>query len=172
MLKKIVKISINMTQVNRNQILRKVGIPTPQTVIYKSESHKLHQAFPAKKTSGVVAEIVPGQPVKLNTDGTIEPYNGSGIYLGIAVTDSQNPCYPEGELGPEVTVMVEAFAVIYGVVATGVSEALSCGYVAPGAKTAGEAYVPYNATAEAAESNFVNITPGSEAGELIQVLVR
>lgn len=161
-----------MTQVNKNQILRKVGIPTPQTVIYKSESHKLHQAFPAKKNSGVVVEIVPGQPVKLNTDGTIEPYKGSGIYLGIAVTDSQNPCYPEGELGPEVTVMVEAFAVIYGVVATGVSGALACGYVAPGAKTAGEAYVPYNATTEAAVSNFVNITPGSEAGELIQVLVR
>lgn len=161
-----------MTQINRNQILRKVGVPTPQTVIYKSESHKLHQAFPAKKTDGVVVEIVPGQPVKLNTDGTIEPYAGSGIYLGIAVTDSQNPCYPDGELGPEVTVMVEAFAVIYGVVATGVSGALACGYVAPGEKAADEAYVPYDATSQGAESHFVNITPGSETGELIQVLVR
>ena len=161
-----------MTQINKNQMLRKVGVPTPQTVIYKSESHKLHQAFPAKKNAGVVVEIVPGQPVKLNADGTVEPYAGSGIYLGIAVTDSQNPCYPEGELGPEVTVMVEAFAVVYGVVATGASGALACGYVAPGAKAAGEAYVPYNASAGGAESNFVNITPGSEAGELIQVLVR
>ena len=161
-----------MTRINNPQLLRKVGVPTPQTVIYKSESHKLHQAFPAKKTEGVVVEIVPGQPVKLNTDGTIEPYAGSGIYLGIAVTDSKNPCYPEGALGPEVTVMVEAFAVLYGEVASGVSDTLPCGHVAPGAKTAGEAYVPYAATSGGAESKFINITPGSEAGELIQVLVR
>ena len=29
--------------------LHKVGSRTPQAVIYKSESHKLHQAFPVKK---------------------------------------------------------------------------------------------------------------------------
>jgi len=162
-----------MTQINKNQVLRKVGVPTPQTVIYKSESHKLHQAFAVKKTDGVVEEIVPGQPVKLNSDGTISAYTGSGIYLGIAVTDSQNPCYPEGQLGPEVTVMVEGFAVIYGEVKASVSD-LACVYVAPAAKTAGNLYVPYDATASsgATESHFINLTPGADEGELIQILVR
>lgn len=158
-----------MTRINDPQILRKVGVPTPQTVIYKSESHKLHLAFPAKKTAGVVAEIIPGQPVKLNTDGTIEAYKGEGIYLGIAVTDSLNPCYPEGSMGPEVTVMVEAFAVVYGKAS---GEGLTCGYVVPGNKAAGEAYVPYAASADGAETKFINITPGPEDGELIQVIIR
>lgn len=167
-------------RVTNPQVLRKVGIPTPQAVIYKSESHKLHQAFPVKKTLGVVAEIVPGQPVKLNADGTIEAYAGTGIYLGIAVTDSRFPAYPEGELGPEVTVMVEAFAVVYGVVdGAGEGETLDCGYVVPGTKTAGDQYVPYEASIDdsgdtpvAVPSNFINITPGSGDDELIQVLIR
>lgn len=47
--------------------LHKVGSRTPQAVIYKSESHKLHQAFPVKSGD----TIVQGQPVKLNNDGTI-----------------------------------------------------------------------------------------------------
>ena len=154
-----------MAKINENQALRKVGIPTPQTVIYKSESHKLHQAFPVKKNGKDVTEIVPGQPVELNTDGTIQPYAGTGIYLGIAVTDSQNPAYPEGALGPEVTVMVEAFAVVYGVA----KAQMDCGYVTPSAKPAGDAYTPY---AKGTNTNFINITPGAEADDLIQVLVR
>lgn len=162
-----------MTQINNPQVLRRVGAPTPQAVIYKSESHKLHQAFAVKVTDGVRDEIVPGQPVKLNSDGTISPYAGSGIYLGIAVTDSRFPCYPDGALGPEVTVMMEGFAVVYGEVKTGVSD-LACVYVAPEAKTAGKQYVAYDATASSGttESHFINITPGADAGELIQVLVR
>lgn len=154
------------------QPLRKVGIPTPQAVIYKSESHKLHQAFPVKKTEGVAAEIVPGQPVKLNTDGTIEAYEGTGIYLGIAVTDSRFPAYPEGELGPEVTVMVEAFAVVYGLAGAEGDATLACGYVTPGAKAKGDQYVPYEASEDEDETQFINITPGSGDAELIQVLVR
>lgn len=154
-----------MTQIHKNQILRKVGIPTPQTVIYKSESHKLHQAFPAKKEGEKVVEIVPSQPVALNADGTIQPYVGDGVYLGMAVTDSQNPAYPEGVLGPEVTVMVEAFAVVYGVA----SGDVPCGYVKPEAKEEGEAYTPY---AKGDDTKFINITPEAEDGDLIQVLVR
>ena len=46
---------------------------------YKSESHKLHQAFPVKKDE----VILQGQPVQLNNDGTIQAYFGTGIYLGI-----------------------------------------------------------------------------------------
>lgn len=52
-----------------------VGSKTKQTVIYKSESHKLHQAFPVKKDE----VILQGQPVQLNTDGTIQAYFGTGI---------------------------------------------------------------------------------------------
>ena len=158
-----------MIKVNDPQVLRAVGSATPRTAIYKSESHKLHQAFAVKKTAGVVEEIVPGQLVKLNTDGTISAYTGSGIYLGIAVTDSQNPCYPDGALGPEVTVMVEGFSVVYGEAGTGSSD-LDCGYVAPAAKPAGNLYVPYSASES--ETRFINITPGADAGELIQILVR
>ena len=163
-----------MTRVTNPQALQRVGIPTPQAVIYKSESHKLHQAFPVKKTENVVAEIVPGQPVKLNSDGTVEAYAGSGIYLGIAVTDSRYPVYPEGALGPEITVMVEAFAVVYGTVKElpGAATSLPCGYIAPAAKTASDAYTPYAASDGGAETKFINITPGADVDELIQVLVR
>lgn len=154
-----------MTQINKNQLLHRVGIPTPQTVIYKSESHKLHQAFPAKKEGEKAVEIVPGQAVKLNTDGTIEPYVGDGVYLGIAVTYSRIPAYPEGAVGPEVTVMVEAFAVVYGVA----SGTVACGYVEPEAKAEDDLYVPYKA---GNDTKFVNITPEAEAGELIQILIR
>ena len=101
-----------------------VGSKTKQTVIYKSESHKLHQAFPVKKDE----VILQGQPVQLNTDGTIQAYFGTGIYLGIAVTDTQYPAYPVGEKIPEVTVMVEAFAIVYGVAGEVMN---TCGAVLP-----------------------------------------
>lgn len=165
-----------MTQINNPQVLRKVGVPTPIHVIYKSESHKLHQAFPVKKTEGVPAVVIPGMPVKLNTDGTIQPYTGEGIYLGIAVTDSINPCYPEGALGPEVTVMVEAFAVVYGKAG---EASLACGAVLPEAKDSDDTdpYVSYVAddeedSATAASPKFIAITPGTAEGDLIQVLIR
>lgn len=162
-----------MLHINNPQPMRAVGSATPQAVIYKSESHKLHQAFAVKKNDGVVEEIVPGQPVKLNSDGTISPYTGSGIYLGIAVTDSQNPCYPDGALGPEVTVMVEGFAILYGKAKAGVSD-MPCVYVNPAAKTANDIYTPYDVTASSGttESHFINLTPAADAGDLIQVLVR
>lgn len=164
-----------MTNIHNPQVLRKVGIPTPQTVIYKSESHKLHQAFPAKKVDGVPIVILPGMPVKLNTDGTIQPYVGTGIYIGMAVTDSQNPAYPEGALGPEVTVMVEAFAVVYAKASADSGDTLDCGEVVPTAIADDDFYVPYEAPESGSESDhpqFINITPGAADGELIQVLIR
>lgn len=149
------------------EVLNRVGIKTPQAVIYKSESHKLHQAFPVKKTEGVVAVVIPGMPVQINTDGTIEPYIGDGIYIGIAMTDSLTPAYPEGALGPEVTVAVEAFAVTYGVA----GEALECGYVGPDAlANDDDLYVPYLQSDEA--TKFINITPEAEEGDLVQILIR
>lgn len=157
---------------NNPQLLRKVGMKTPQTVIYKSESQKLHQAFPVKKEDGKAKFIAQGMPVKLNDDGTIEAYVGTGIYLGIAVTSSDFPAYPEGALGPEVTVMVEAFALVYGIASAAVTK---CGAVKPGALTVSadnDMYVPYDADATATDPKFICITPTAEEGDLIQVLIR
>lgn len=144
------------------QLMAKVGVPTPQTVIYKSESHKLHQAFVFKAGD----TIIQGQPVMLNTDGTISPYLGAAntIYLGIAVTNSQFPAYP----GDEVTVMVSAFAVVYGVATAKVD----CGYVIPSAPAEDSQYVGYTNTTDSAASEFIAITPAAAKDDLIQVLVK
>ena len=139
-----------------------VGSKTKQTVIYKSESHKLHQAFPVKKDE----VILQGQPVQLNTDGTIQAYFGTGIYLGIAVTDTQYPAYPVGEKIPEVTVMVEGYALC-----NWVSNAeVKCGYVKPSGELLNSRFV--KADHADAETHFIAITPADEANELIQVLIR
>lgn len=152
---------------NDNQPMVRTGSPTPQTVIFKSESHKLHQAFPvAKADDGKPKVIVAGQPVKLNDDGTIEAYFGTGIYLGVAVTNSEYPCYPEGNLGYEVTVAVEGYMVVYA----HASAAVNPGYVVPEKLEADSQYVTYKASTEA--TNFIAMTPASAAGELIQVLVK
>lgn len=149
-------------KLNNPQLMTKVGVPTSQTVIYKSESHKLHQAFVFKTGD----TIIQGQPVMLNENGTISPYvdNANTVYLGIAVTNSQFPAYP----GDEVTVMVSAFAVVYGIS----TATVTCGFVTPGAPAEYSQYVKYTNTIDKAESNFIAITPASEAGELIQVLVK
>ena len=79
------------------------GEETLRATIYKSESYKLHQSFTVKNEK----KIYQGQPVALNTDGTIQPYTGDvgEIYLGIAVTDSINPAYqPQRNVDLEVTV--------------------------------------------------------------------
>lgn len=152
---------------NENQAMVRTGSPTPQTVIFKSESHKLHQAFPvAKDESGKNKVIVPGQPVMLKSDGTIEAYFGTGVYLGIAVNGSEYPVYPEGNLGSEVTVAVEGFMVVYG----HASGEVTPGYVVPEKLETDSQYVSYKAS-EAA-TNFIAMTAASEAGELIQVLVK
>lgn len=149
-------------KLNNPQLMAKVGVPTPQTVIYKSESHKLHQAFVFKAGD----TIIQGQPVMLNTDGTISPYLGAAktVYLGIAVTNSQFPAYP----GDEVTVMVSAFAVVYGVATAKVD----CGYVTPSAPAEDSQYVGYTNTAEGAASEFIAITPAAAKDDLLQVLIK
>ena len=55
--------------VNDPQQLTLFGERTPRAVIYKSESHKLHQAFNVKAGE----KIVQGMPVALNEDGLIYP---------------------------------------------------------------------------------------------------
>ena len=146
---------------NNPQDMAIVGVKTPQAVIYKSESHKLHQAFVVKDEE----TIIQGQPVMLNADGTISPYvGGEGVYLGIAMTDSVYPAYP----GNEVTVMVEGFAVVYGVA----SAALTAGYVNPAAPDKDSLYVKYANTASSAASNFIALNAADAAGDLVQVLVK
>ena len=140
------------------------GEKTPRVVIYKSESHKLHQAF-------VVADgekIVKGMPVALTEDGKIKPYkDGEKVYLGIAVTDNVNPAYGAQRNFPvEVTVMMEGYAICNWVS----KEALDCGYVQPDGTLLNDRFSVAATSAE--ETRFISITKADEANELIQVIIR
>ena len=140
-----------------------VGQKTPRAVIYKSESHKLHQAFCVKADT----KIVKGQPVKLEADVTISPYTGTGIYLGIAVTDNINPAYHAQRNFPvEVTVMVEGFAIVNWVAA---ADSTPAGYVTPGAALLNDRYV--KGTTSSSETKFIALNAG-DTNEVIQVLVK
>lgn len=144
---------------NNPQLMTKVGAVTPRVVIYKSESHKLHQAFPVKKGDNIVA----GQPVKLNEDGTISPYfDTTGVYLGIATTNSETPAYNDNE----VTVMCRGFAVIYGKS----NGQIKAGLVTPDSIDDDDQYVKWNQGMD--DDHFVALNTASGAGELIQILVK
>lgn len=147
--------------------LHKVGGRTPQAVIYKSESHKLHQAFPVKDGD----TIVQGQPVKLNTDGTISPYTGAEgeVYLGIAVNYSKYPAYPATAAGVEVTVMMEGFAVIHGIAK---AEITTTGYVqTDGTLDTSGTYPNFSPSTSGAETKFIAIN-AAEVDDLVQILVK
>ena len=141
-----------MIKINNPQDMALVEQKTPQAVIYKSESHKLHQAFVVKTGEN----IIQGQPVQINEDGR--------PYIGIAVTDSYYPAYP----GNEVTVAVRGFMVVYG---------LSNGEIKAGPVTPDptapvddtNTYIKYN---QGIDDEFIALNTASSAGELIQVLVR
>lgn len=139
------------------------GEKTPRVVIYKSESHKLHQAFiPADDQ-----KIVKGMPVALTEDGKIKPYvDGDKVYLGIAVTDNINPAYGAQMNFPvEVTVMMEGYAICNWVS----NGEIKCGSVIPSGDLLNDRFVKAN---QAIDSNFIAITPAEEANELIQVVIR
>lgn len=139
------------------------GQKTPRAVIYKSESHKLHQAFCVKAET----KIVKGQPVKLEADGTISPYTGTGTYLGIAVTDNINPAYQGQRNFPvEVTVMVDGFAIVNWVAA---GDSTPAGYVTPGSDLLNGRYV--KGTTSPSETKFIALNAG-DTNEVIQVLVK
>lgn len=153
--------------VNEDQPMTLFGEKTPRAVIYKSESHKLHQAF-------CVAEgkkIHQGMPVALDAYGNIEPFipggTGSQVYLGIAVTDNINPAYQAQRNYPvEVTVAVEAYMVLNWVA----KEAMDCGYVNPTETLLIDRFVTAEASTD--ETKFISIVPADEANDIIQVLVR
>ena len=151
----------------QDQPMTLIGEKTPRAVIYKSESHMLHQAFCVKENK----VIHQGMPVALDTDGNIEPYipggDGSQVYLGIAVTDNINPAYQTQRNFPvEVTVAVEAFMVVNWVA----KDAMECGYVKPTDTLLIDRFI----TAETSddETKFISIVPADEANDIIQVLVR
>lgn len=154
----------------------KFGGTTPRVVIYKSESHKLHQAFPVKAS----VKIYAGNPVAITTDGTIEllTKDNEANYLGIAVTDNINPAYKESaNAGPvEVTVAVQGFMII-----NAISEAdLNAGPVEIGTDmdaTNNHFHFTKFKTFTQADAatrpvNFISLTKASAKDELIQVLCK
>lgn len=140
------------------------GEETLRATIYKSESHKLHQSFTVKSEK----KIYQGQPVALNTDGTIQPYTGAEeVYLGIAVTDSINPAYqPQRNVALEVTVAVEGFMICNWVS----KDNLYAGYVKVDGTMLSE-HFPIAATSDTA-TNFIALNSADAANEVIQVLVK
>lgn len=147
--------------------LHKVGGQTLQAVIYKSESHKLHQAFPVKDGDTVVQ----GQPVKLNPDSTISPYTGTEgeVYLGIAVNYSKYPAYPAMAAWVEVTVMMEGFAVIHGIAKAKIT---TTGYVqTDGTLDTSGTYPNFSPSTSGAETKFIALNV-AEVDDLVQILVK
>lgn len=147
------------------------GNKTPRTVIYKSESQKLCQAFNLHGTTseGVTTypTIYKGHPVKLETDGTISPYTGTGVYLGIALTDSINPAYGAQKDYPvEVTVAVRGYAIIN----MAASAALSAGYVKPTGTIISNRFTQVQASES--DLNLISLNSASAAGDLVQVLCK
>lgn len=151
----------------------KFGGTTPRVVIYKSESHKLHQAFLVKAP----VKIYAGNPVAITADGTIEllTKDNEANYLGIAVTDNNNPAYKESaNAGPvEVTVAVQGFMII-----NAISEAaLNAGPVEIGTGmdanfTKFKTFTQAGANAITRPVNFISLTKASAKDELIQVLCK
>ena len=153
----------------------KFGGTTPRVVIYKSESHKLHQAFPVKAS----VKIYAGNPVAITADGAIELLTkaNEANYLGIAVTDNNNPAYKESaNAGPvEVTVAVQGFMIINAIS----EDALNAGPVEIGIGmdatnhfTKFKTFTQAGADAATSPVNFISLTKASAKDELIQVLCK
>lgn len=153
----------------------KFGGTTPRVAIYKSESHKLHQAFPVKDSVNIHA----GNPVAITTDGTIEllTKDNEANYLGIAVTDNNNPAYKESANAGsvEVTVAVQGFMIINAISET----ALNAGPVEVGNGidntnhfTKFKAFAQAGAGGVTRPVNFISLTKVSAKDALIQVLCK
>lgn len=153
----------------------KFGGTTPRVVIYKSESHKLHQAFPVKAS----VKIYAGNPVAITADGTIEllTKDNEANYLGIAVTDNNNPAYKESaNAGPvEVTVAVQGFMIINAIseAALGAGPVeIGTGMDATNHFTKFKTFTQADAATATRPVNFISLTKASAKDELIQVLCK
>ena len=150
---------------NKNVPLTLMGEQTPKVVIFKSESHKLCEAFNVAEGK----TIIKGMAVALNEDGNITPFTGAEgeVYLGIAITDNVNPAYRAQRNFPvEVTVMVEAFAVVHKVSDGEVKP----GYVKPTGKVINKMYEEVAQSIN--ETKFICIDAADEKGQILRVLVR
>lgn len=153
----------------------KFGGTTPRVVIYKSESHKLHQAFPVKAS----VKIYAGNPVAITADGTIELLikGNEANYLGIAVTDNNNPAYKESaNAGPvEVTVAVQGFMIINAISEAALDAGpveIGTGMDATNHFTKFKTFIQAGAEAATRPVNFISLTKASAKDELIQVLCK
>lgn len=153
----------------------KFGGTTPRVVIYKSESHKLHQAFPVKAS----VKIYAGNPVAITPEGTIELLTDANEanYLGIAVTDNNNPAYKESaNAGPvEVTVAVQGFMIINAISEAALNAGpveISTGMDATNHFTRFKTFTQAGADAATCPVNFISLTKVSAKDELIQVLCK
>ena len=153
----------------------KFGGTTPRVVIYKSESHKLHQAFPVKAS----VKIYAGNPVAITADGTIELLTkaNEANYLGIAVTDNNNPAYKESaNAGPvEVTVAVQGFMIINAISEAALNAGpveIGTGMDATNHFTKFKTFTQADVDAVTRPVNFISLTKASAKDELIQVLCK
>lgn len=153
----------------------KFGGTTPRVVIYKSESHKLHQAFPVKAS----VKIYAGNPVAITAEGTIEllTKDNEANYLGIAVTDNINPAYKESaNAGPvEVTVAVQGFMIINAISEAALNAGpveIGTGMDATNHFTKFKTFTQADAAAGTRPVNFISLTKASAKDELIQVLCK
>lgn len=150
---------------NKNVPLTLMGEQTPKVVIFKSESHKLCEAFNVAEGN----TIIKGMLVALDEDGNITPYTGAEgeVYLGMAITDNVNPAYRAQRNFPvEVTVMVEAFAVVHKVSSAKVKP----GFVAPTGNVVNHMYEEVAQSTD--ETKFICIDAADEKGQILRVLVR
>ena len=152
----------------------KFGGTTPRVVIYKSESHKLHQAFPVKAS----VKIYAGNPVAITADGTIEllTKDNEANYLGIAVTDNINPAYKESANAGsvEVTVAVQGFMIINAISEAALNAGpveIGTGMDATNHFTKFKTFTQADA-APATRPIFISLTKASAKDELIQVLCK
>lgn len=150
---------------NKNVPLTLMGEQTPKVVIFKSESHKLCEAFNVAEGK----TIIKGMAVALNEDGNITPFTGAEgeVYLGIAITDNVNPAYRAQRNFPvEVTVMVEAFAVVHKVS----NGEVKPGYIKPTGTVINKMYE--EVAQSTTETKFISIDAADDANQILRVLVR
>jgi hypothetical protein len=156
-----------------------VGQVTPNAVVFKSESHKLHHSFPLATGK----KVVQGQLVVLNTDGTVQGFTNTDSLakvIGYAVTNSDYPAYGVSrQHGPvDITVAVKGYGIIYGVSGA----ALNAGDVKPNGLFDSTAKYAQFVQAGAGDMTAtppvlpdrvhgIALNPATDAGELIHVMI-
>ena len=147
-----------------NKPLEKFGYVTPKNQFDKYELKKLTHAFSVETGDS----IYKGQPVMINADGTISPYDGtSKTYIGVAATDNITPCYgATKQHAIEVTVYLRGFAIIFGYAG---ADGMSAGVVKPTSTVSADWFVSY--VADTTGERFIALTDTATTGDLMEILV-